>query len=56
MTIFANYNVLNEETLLLVYSMISNLIGSLKIIEKQSAYGSVSRLFGKCSGEQYCFS
>ena len=41
MTVFAKYNdVLAEETSLLVH-----LIGSLRIKEKQSAYGLVSRLF-----------
>ena len=43
---FVNYNVFAEVTLLLVHLTRSrHFIGFLKIKEKQSAYGAVSRLF-----------
>ena len=47
MTVFAKYNVLAEETLLTLHSLTRsrNLIGLMKIKEKQSAYGPISRLF-----------
>ena len=53
MTVFANYNMLAEETISLSFDEISvmenarNSIGLQKIKEKQSAYGAVSRPFAE---------